>query len=140
MIVRIYHETSQKVNTLYHKLNLEALLVELNLITELPDGNEYEFQRGEKETLPVEVIAATLDAFWTLRFPKRDTLPFSELMYAPLSPGRIFRLDEDTMTIYLENLGKLTDGALQYDETSGLKQVYRRDNLNLMKLLKRYYG
>ena len=27
MIVRIYHETSQKVNTLYHKLNLEALLV-----------------------------------------------------------------------------------------------------------------
>lgn len=120
--------------------SFDSPLVELNLITELPDSDQYEFQRGEKETLPVEVIAATLDAFWTLCFSEKETLPFSELMYAPLSPGRIFRLDEDTMMIHLEELGKLTNGALQYDETTGLKQVYRRENLNLMKLLKRYYG
>ena len=61
-------------------------------------------------------------------------------MYAPLSPGRIFRLDEDTMTAYLENLAQLTNEALQYDETTGLKQVYRRKNLNPMKLLERHYG
>ena len=116
-------------------------LVELNLIAELPNGNEYEFQRGEKKTLPIEVVAVTLDAFWTLRFPKADTLPFSELMYAPLSPGRIFRLDEDTLTIYLENLTQLTEGVLQYDETAGLKQVYRRQrDLNQIELLERYYG
>ncbi|MYK18514.1 DUF4007 family protein [Candidatus Poribacteria bacterium] len=122
--------------------SFDSPLVELNLITELPDSNEYEFQRGKKETLPVEVVAATLDAFWTLRFPKRDTLPFSELMYASLSPGRIFRLDEDTMTTYLEDLAQHTDRALQYDETAGLKQVYRDEglNLNTMELLKRYYG
>ncbi len=121
--------------------SFDCPIAELNLIFELPDDNEYEFQRGEKEYLPGEVIAATIDAFWTLRFPKRDTLPFSELMYAPLSPGRIFRLDEDTMTTYLEDLLQLTDSALEYDESEGLKQVYRRQSdLDPTGLLKRYYG
>ena len=120
--------------------SFDCPLAELNLIAESPEGNGYEFQRGEKETLSFEVFTATLVAFWDLCFLGRDALPFSDLMYAPLSPGRIFRLDEDTMTAYLENLTQLTNEALQYDETAGLKQVYRRDNLNLMKLLERHYG
>ena len=119
--------------------SFDCPLVELNLITELPENNGYEFQRGEKETLPVEIFASTLVAFWDASFPKKNELPFSELMYASLSPGRIFRLDEDTMTIYLESLNELTKGALQYDETAGLKQVYRHKDLNQTKLLKRYY-
>lgn len=115
-------------------------LVELNLIAELPDSDGYEFQRGEKNTLPTEIVAWTLVSFWESRFPGREALPFSELMYAPSSPGRVFRLDEDTMTTYLETLHELTDSALQYDETADLKQVYRRRALNQMELLKRYYG
>ena len=73
---------------------LIAPLIELNLIIELPDGGGYEFQRGEKETLPTQIFAATLIAFWAARFSEKYALPFSELMYAPLSPGRTFRLDE----------------------------------------------
>ncbi len=120
--------------------SFDCPFVELNLIAELPEGNGYEFQRGEKETLPVEIFTATLIAFWDVRFFQRDALPFSELMYAPLSPGRIFRLDEDTMTLYLERLEGLTDGTLRYDETADLKQVYRGGNLNPMELLENYYA
>ena len=115
-------------------------LIELNLIAELPDGNGYEFQRGKKETLPIEVVAATIVAFWDGRFPALEALPFSKLMHTLSSPGRIFRLDEDTMTTYLERLEKLTDGALQYDETAGLKQVFRHRDLKSMELLEGYYG
>ena len=115
-------------------------LVELNLIAELPDGSGYEFQRGSKETLPIEVVVWTLDAFWKNHFFRREALSFSDLMYAPSSPGRVFRLDEDTMTTYLENLEQLTKGALQYDETSGLKQVYRHKDFNRIELLEGYYG
>ena len=79
--------------------SFDCPLVELNLVTELPENNGYEFQRGEKETLPVEMFVSTLVAFWDTSFPQRNELPFSELMYAPLSPGRIFRLDEDTTTV-----------------------------------------
>ena len=120
--------------------SFDCPLVELNLITELPESDRYEFQRGDKETLPPQVFAATLVAFWTARFSERDALPFSELMYAPLSPGRIFRLDEDTMTVYLETLSELTNNTLQYDETAGLKQVYRYKDLKPMEFLERYYG
>ena len=119
--------------------SFDCPLVELNLIAELPKSDRYEFQRGEKETLPAQVFAATLVAFWAVRFSERDALPFSELMYEELSPGRIFRLDEDTMTVYLETLSELTNNALQYDETTGLKQVYRRKDLNPMELLENYY-
>ena len=120
--------------------SFDCPLVELNLIAELPDSNGYEFQRGEKETLPIEIVVATLIAFWDASFSERDAMPFRDLMYAPLSPGRIFRLDEDTMTLYLERLEHLTDGALRYDETADLKQVYRSGNLNPMELLERYYA
>ena len=120
--------------------SFDCPLVELNLIVELPERNRYEFQRGKKETLPTQIFAATLAAFWAARFAERDALPFSELMYAPLSPGRIFRLDEETMTIYLESLNEVTKGALQYDETAGLKQVYQYRDLDPIELLERYYG
>ena len=120
--------------------SFDCPLVELNLITELPDSAEYEFQRGEKMTLPVEVFAAVLVAFWDDHFAKKQSLSFSELMYEQLSPGRIFRLDADTMTMYLETLNKLTDGALEYGETTGLRQVYRYRDLDSTELLKQYYG
>ena len=138
--IRTYCQSRHNFNAAVAEETFDCPLVELNLIAELPDGDGYEFQRGEKETLPVEVFTTTLVAFWDLCSFERGTLPFSDLMYAPLSPGRIFRLDEDTMTTYLEKLAQLTDEALQYDETTGLKQVYRRNDLNLMKLLERYYG
>ncbi len=115
-------------------------LVELNLIAELPDSDAYEFQRGDKETLPIEIVAWALNTFWQNHFAPRESLSFSDLMYAPSSPGRVFRLDEDTMTTYLENLEELTNGTFQYDETAGLKQLYRHADFNAMKLLERYYG
>ena len=120
--------------------SFDCPLIELNLIIELPDGDGYEFQRGEKQTLPTQIFAATLIAFWAARFAEKDALPFSELMYAPLSPGRTFRLDEDTMTSYLETLNEVTKGAFQYDETAGLKQVYRHRDLDPMEIVERYYG
>ena len=119
--------------------SFDCPLVELNLITELPKNNGYEFLRGEKETLPIEVFASTLIAFWDASSAKTNELSFSKLMYEPLSPGRIFRLDEDTMTARLETLSKLTNNALQYRETAGLKQVHRHKDLNPMDLLERYY-
>lgn len=119
--------------------SFDCPLVELNIIAELPESDRYEFQRGEKETLPIEVFASTLIAFWDASSGKVNELSFSKLMYDPLSPGRIFRLDEDTMTVYLEDLSKLTNNSLEYNETAGLKQVHRRKYLNPMDLLERYY-
>lgn len=138
--IRTYCHSRHNANAAITEETFDCPLVDLKLITELPERNRYEFQRGEKETLPIEIVMATLLAFWDASFPEREVMPFRDLMYALLSPGRIFRLDEDTMVLYLERLGDLTNGVLRYDETADLKQVYRDGNLNPMELLARYYA
>ncbi len=138
--IRTYCQSRQNPNTAVTAETFDCPLAELNLIAELPDSDRYEFQRGAKETLPIEVVVWALDTFWKNCFSRRNSLSFSDLMYAPSSPGRVFRLDEDTLTTYLEGFEQLTNGALEYDETSGLKQVYRHRDLNQKELLERYYG
>ena len=120
--------------------SFDCPLVELNLLSELSNDEGYEFQRGEKVTLPIEILTGTLIAFWDHLYTERDSLTFTDILTAPLSPGRIFRLDEDSLTLYLEKLDELTDSAMTYDETADLKQVYRHRDVDPMYLLKRYYG
>lgn len=139
--IRTYCQSRDNTGDALTEESFDCPLVELNLIAELPDSNAYEFQRGAKETLPLEVVAWSLNTFWKSRHDSQEqSLTFSNLMYDPSSPGRVFRLDEDTMTTYLENLEQLTEGAFSYDETSGLKQVYRHRDFDQMELLERYYG
>ena len=135
--IRTYCHSRQS-DTLVEE-TFDCPLVELNLIAELPDGSGYEFQRGDKETLPIEIVTWALVTFWENYFSLQGSLSFTHLMYDPSSPGRIFRLDEDTMMTHLEKLEQLTDKALQYDETAGLKEIHRHEDLDPMALLKRYY-
>ena len=114
-------------------------LVELNLISNSSDGHTYRFQRGPKPSLPIEIFAAALSEFWDARFSENNTLTFANIAYSPKSPGRIFQLDEDTLVEYLDRLESLTAGALRYDETAGVKQVYRERQINPMELVDSYY-
>ena len=113
-------------------------LVELNLISSLPDGNTYRFHRGPKPSLPIEIFAAALFEFWAA-FSSESTLTFANIAYSEKSPGRTFQLDEDTLVEYLDRLNNLTKGTLRYDETAGVKQVYRERQIDPMKLLYSYY-
>ena len=115
-------------------------LVELGLISDSSDGLAYQFHRGAKPSLPTPVFAAALSQFWGTRFDDRNSLALGEIAYSPESPGQIFKLDEDSVVGYLEELENLTDGALRYDETAGLKQVYREKKVDKIGLLRNYYG
>ena len=114
-------------------------LVELGLISDSPDGNTYRFHRGPKPSLPIEIFAAALSKFWDTRFSGKSTLTYGDIAYSPKSPGRTFQLDEDTLVEYLDGLESFTDGALRYDETAGVKQVYRDRKIDPMELLHRHY-
>ena len=114
-------------------------LVELNLISNSPDGNTYRFHRGPKPSLPIEIFAATLSEFWDTYFSENSTLTFTNIAYSEKSPGQAFQLDEDTLVEYLDKLENLTDGAFRYNETAGMKQVHRNKKVDRMELLHRYY-
>ena len=115
-------------------------LVELDLISDSSDGFTYRFHRGPKDSLPTAIFAAALSQFWESCFDDRNSLALGKIAYSPKSPGMIFKLDVDSVVQYLEEVEALTDGSLRYDETAGLKQVYRDRTVNHIELLSRYYG
>ena len=118
--------------------SLECPLVELQLIGEDSDGRLYHFGRGPKSSLSSEIFTYCLLEFWNAK-QAQDSLAFSEIAYSQGSPGAVFKLDENSLASHLEQLERTTSGALIYDETAGLKQVYKRSNIDAHRLLIKHY-
>lgn len=107
---------------------LESPLVELGLIKQF--GNGFRFVRGSKSTLGDGVFACALIQFWLSRFSTAATLSFEAIAHGPGGPGRCFLLDENDVAERLAALGDVTQGALRWSETAGLKQVVRDTELS----------
>ena len=131
--------SSRQTKTTIMEDTFDCPLVELSLISDSSDGNTYRFHRGPKPSLPIEIFAAALSEFWDAHFSGNTTLTFANVAYPPKSPGRTFLLDEDSLAQYLDRLDNLTVGAMRYDETAGVKQVYRDRQVDQVELLHSYY-
>lgn len=134
--LRTYLGTRSKAALLEE--NLECPLVELQLITADPEGILFRFNRGPKPTVSDEVFLYCLLDFWEGR-TQGDTLSFSDIAFESRSPGAVFKLDENSTASRLERLEDVTGAKYSYDETSGLKQVYRRKKIEKEAVLERYY-
>ena len=53
-------------------------------------------------------------------------MAFETIAYAEGSPGRVFKLDEDSVAERLIALSDLTDGYLAWTDTAGLRQVHKQ--------------
>lgn len=102
----------------------EPLLAELAMIREARLGGWYEFVRGPKPSLHDAIFAVALGQFWD-RSGGSTTLTAEQICYAAGSPGRVFKLDEDSVVSRLMRLDDLTGGAWQWVDTAGLRQVQR---------------
>lgn len=117
----------------------EPLLAELAIIREARLGGWYEFVRGPKPSLHDAVFAYALGAFWG-RSGGATTMTAEQICYSPGSPGRVFKLDEDSVITRLMRLDDLTDGAWQWVDTAGLRQVQRVGQFDAMTTLPLAYG
>ena len=117
----------------------EPLLAELGLVREARIGGWYEFVRGPKPSLPDGVFAYGLADFWR-RQGNAATLAAEQICYAPGSPGRVFKLDEDSVITRLMHLSELTDNAWQWTDTAGLRQVQQRGEVDPLALVASAYG
>lgn len=118
--------------------SLDCPLVELGLIYENASDGQFAFTRGPKETLPDAVMVyALLD--YTSRRSGQRTFSFDELAYGPMGPGRVFRLDEASLAERLDSLVEVTDGAWQFTETAGYKQVLLTGEIDPIAILNGYY-
>jgi hypothetical protein len=110
-----------------HEENLESPLSELALIQPMGVGGGFQFRRGPKSTLPNEVFLYGLLRFWNELYKTRREFSVESLTHEPGSPGRVFLLDEESVAERLASMPDLTDGAIQWDESTGLRQVYADD-------------
>lgn len=120
----------------------EPLLAELGLIREARVGGWYEFVRGPKPSLHDGVFAYALADFWDTIANGSTALTAEQVCYAPGSPGRVFKLDEDTVVTRLMAMDRFTDGAWGWTDTAGLRQIQRSDKadpLDALALLARAY-
>jgi SAM-dependent methyltransferase len=117
----------------------EPLLAELGLVREARLGGWYEFVRGPKPSLPAGVFAYALDRFWE-RQGRSTALSAEQICFAPGSPGRVFKLDEDSLISRLMALHEVTSGAWQWTDTAGLRQIQRLADCDPLPLLATDFG
>jgi hypothetical protein len=109
----------------------EPLLVDIGLISEGPTGT-FQFRRGQQQTLPDALFTFALLEFWT-RWETQTgssqmTLSFEAIAHDYGSPGRVFKLDENSVAERLMSLESITKGALRWIDSAGVRQISRHEN------------
>lgn len=104
----------------------EPLLGELGLLQEAQKGL-YAFRRGPKTSLHEGVFTYALIDFWDRVAEGQSSLAFEAVAYAEGSPGRVFKLDEESIARQLIALSDFTDHKLEWTDSAGLRQVHRKD-------------
>ncbi len=119
----------------------EPMLAELGLLQDEGKGR-FSFRRGPKITLPDGLFAFALLEYWDLMGGNESTLAFESIAYGAGSPGRVFKLDEDSVAERLFGLEEITKGFLTWSDTAGLRQVLRKPcdgNILKIEMLRRAY-
>jgi len=106
----------------------EPLLGELGLIQQI-GRSTFAFRRGPKPTLPDAVFLFSLLEFWERFSPQASTLAFEAIAYEPGSPGRVFKLDENSVAERLTNVDRMTKGGISSSDTAGLRQIVKTKDL-----------
>ena len=109
---------------------VESVLGELGIIRETT-GRAFEFKRGPKATLPAGVFLFALDQFWRERATRRGAelagLSVEEITFEPGSPGRIFKMDEESLVDRLVEIEATSAGAFRWSDTAGIRLITRTD-------------
>jgi hypothetical protein len=118
----------------------EPLLGELGLLQEVHKG-QYAFRRGPKASLHNGVFAYALVDFWNRTAKSQSALAFETVAYAEGSPGRVFKLDEESIAQRLIALSDFTGRKLEWTDSAGLRQVHRRElsKENIRNMIRRAY-
>lgn len=103
----------------------EPMLGELGLISEEGKGI-FAFRRGPKPTLSDGMFIYALIDYWEALDSTANSMAFESIVYGEGSPGRVFKLDEESVAERLFSLDDFTGGTFSWTDTAGLRQVIRK--------------
>ncbi|UKV13308.1 DUF4007 family protein [Thalassospiraceae bacterium SW-3-3] len=118
----------------------EPLLAELALVQEAGASGWYEFSVGPKPNLHDALFAYALNAYWQRAHPGRAALAAELICHAAGSPGRVFKMDEDSVIERLMRIDEITAGDFIWTDTAGLRQVQRNRLPSQIELLEGAFG
>jgi len=119
---------------------IECPLTELGLIREYGSKGSYILERGERPTLPDAIIAYMLADYVLRSGSTVATISVDQICNAAGAPGRLLLMTEDSLIPRLERLEDITEGALVFDETAGIRQVMNRPGLKPLKILESHFS
>jgi hypothetical protein len=106
----------------------EPLLGELSLIQpQMASRGSFVFRRGPKRTLTPALFAYVLIDFWNRKTDSTAVLSFEKIAYDYGSPGRVFKLDENSVGEFAVDIENTTHGALRWSDSSGIRQIHKTD-------------
>jgi hypothetical protein len=138
-LIRTYVAGTSRKKSSVTEETFDCPLLQLNLIQPSPDGELHRFAIGPKPSLPSAVFAYALHDHFERRQSHSETMSIQECLYGETSPGQAFKLDENSLIEYVEELEDALSGSIVLDETAGLKQIYRKKPFDPIEVLNEYY-
>lgn len=111
--------------------SIECPLAELGLIQAAGVGELFRFRRGPKASLPDAVFLFSVLDFWENIYPDRRSFSVEFLTFERGAPGQVFLMDEEAVADRLARLESLSGERLRWDESSGMRQLYMHDAVNV---------
>lgn len=121
--LRSYATVGQRTAT---EDSAEPLLSDLGLLV-MSSKDTYHFRRGDQYSLPDHVFAYAILDYW-LRWERitsssQATLSFNSIAHDYGSPGRVFKLDEDSVSDRLSRIAEVTKNYLEWTDSAGVRQI-----------------
>lgn len=138
-LLRTYVGAADSTKPIVIEESFSCPLLQLGLLQVSPDGELYRFAIGPKPSLSGAVFAYALHEYFERRAGSAETMSVQECLYGEGSPGQVFKLDENSLVQYLEDLEDSIGDNIMLDETAGLKQIYRKKRFDPLAVLGRYY-
>jgi len=67
-----------------------------------------------------------------------NAFKLEDLLHEPMTPGRIFLLNEKELAERLEAIEEVSRGALMWSETAGISEVRKTNHYNHQELSKKW--
>ena len=103
---------------------IEPVLNELGLVRSV-GSSSFEFRRGPKPSLPDGLFNYALWDYWEREIGSQQTLNVERIAFDPGSPGRVFKLDENSLIERLSRIGETSANVFEWTDSAGIRAVSR---------------
>ena len=140
LVLRMYVQSNGTTRTPLEEA-LDSPLSLLHLVSRMPGNKMYQSKSDARESLPLGIFGYSVAEIFNIR--NSNMISIEDLMYSSdeyPALGSVFRLTENALITKLEKLVTYIPGLFELRETAGIHQLYKLEDVQPIKYLKKHYG